>query len=117
MPEQNKIQAMIPRGADMIFNTAGTAAGIHAALDKVKLLNRHLEAQRLRVEPRRMRAEPGLQPPALPRARRACASPQPSPASPTPPPECPTGDRQIEPDALGSARGAPACHHDRSMTR
>lgn len=32
MPESNRIQAMIPRGAKMIFNTAGTAAGIHAAL-------------------------------------------------------------------------------------
>jgi nicotinamide-nucleotide amidase len=32
MPETNRIQAMIPRGADMIFNTAGTAAGIKADL-------------------------------------------------------------------------------------
>ena len=30
MPEGNKIQAMIPRGASMIFNHAGTAAGIDA---------------------------------------------------------------------------------------
>src|SRR5512132_4155565 len=30
MPEGNKIQAMIPRGATMIFNHAGTAAGIDA---------------------------------------------------------------------------------------
>jgi nicotinamide-nucleotide amidase len=30
MPETNKIQAMIPRGATMIENTAGTAAGIYA---------------------------------------------------------------------------------------
>jgi nicotinamide-nucleotide amidase len=30
MPPANRIQAMIPRGAKMIFNTAGTAAGIHA---------------------------------------------------------------------------------------
>ena len=30
MPESNRIQAMIPRGAAMIFNTAGTAAGIDA---------------------------------------------------------------------------------------
>src|SRR5436190_1582088 len=29
MPEMNRIQAMIPRGAQMIENTAGTAAGIH----------------------------------------------------------------------------------------
>src|SRR5687767_12534199 len=28
MPPANRIQAMIPRGATMIFNTAGTAAGI-----------------------------------------------------------------------------------------
>ncbi len=32
MPEINKIQAMIPRGAEMIDNTAGTAAGIHAVI-------------------------------------------------------------------------------------
>jgi PncC family amidohydrolase len=32
MPEINKIQAMIPRGAEMIDNTAGTAAGIRATL-------------------------------------------------------------------------------------
>jgi nicotinamide-nucleotide amidase len=32
MPESNKIQAMIPRGATMIENTNGTAAGIHAFL-------------------------------------------------------------------------------------
>ena len=31
MPEGNKIQAMIPRGAAMIFNHAGTAAGIDAS--------------------------------------------------------------------------------------
>jgi nicotinamide-nucleotide amidase len=31
MPEGNRIQAMIPRGATMIFNHAGTAAGIDAA--------------------------------------------------------------------------------------
>lgn len=34
MPASNRIQAMIPRGAQMIFNTAGTAAGIHAGLPK-----------------------------------------------------------------------------------
>jgi nicotinamide-nucleotide amidase len=33
MPEINKIQAMIPRGATMIENTAGTAAGIDAPID------------------------------------------------------------------------------------
>jgi nicotinamide-nucleotide amidase len=32
MPERNRIQAMIPRGAQMIFNTAGTAAGIRASI-------------------------------------------------------------------------------------
>jgi nicotinamide-nucleotide amidase len=32
MPEQNKIQAMIPRGAKLIWNTAGTAAGIEAQI-------------------------------------------------------------------------------------
>lgn len=32
MPEINKIQAMIPRGAQMIENTAGTAAGIRSVL-------------------------------------------------------------------------------------
>jgi nicotinamide-nucleotide amidase len=32
MPPINRIQAMIPRGARMIFNTAGTAAGIDADL-------------------------------------------------------------------------------------
>lgn len=31
MPEMNRIQAMIPRGATMIFNHAGTAAGIDAS--------------------------------------------------------------------------------------
>jgi nicotinamide-nucleotide amidase len=37
MPEANRIQAMIPRTAKMIFNTAGTAAGIEAALDPKKI--------------------------------------------------------------------------------
>lgn len=32
MPEMNRIQAMIPRGATMLFNHAGTAAGIEAEL-------------------------------------------------------------------------------------
>ena len=32
MPPANRIQAMIPRTATMIFNTAGTAAGIEASL-------------------------------------------------------------------------------------
>jgi nicotinamide-nucleotide amidase len=34
MPPINRIQAMIPRGAEMIFNTAGTAAGIAAKLPR-----------------------------------------------------------------------------------
>ncbi|MDB5172447.1 MAG: CinA-like protein [Phycisphaerales bacterium] len=33
MPAINRIQAMIPRGAKMLFNTAGTAAGIHAVVE------------------------------------------------------------------------------------
>src|SRR4051812_24676508 len=32
MPEMNKIQAMIPRGAKIILNSCGTAAGIEAEL-------------------------------------------------------------------------------------
>jgi len=32
MPDMNTIQAMIPRGAQMLWNTCGTAAGIHATL-------------------------------------------------------------------------------------
>ncbi len=35
MPPANRIQAMIPRGAKMIFNHAGTAAGIEANLPRV----------------------------------------------------------------------------------
>lgn len=34
MPELNRIQAMIPRGARMIDNCCGTAAGIHAMLPR-----------------------------------------------------------------------------------
>jgi len=34
MPEQNKVQAMMPVGAAAIFNTCGTAAGIRAKLGK-----------------------------------------------------------------------------------
>jgi nicotinamide-nucleotide amidase len=36
MPDSNKIQAMIPRGAAMLWNTCGTAAGLHAVLSKEK---------------------------------------------------------------------------------
>lgn len=32
MPERNVVQAMIPRGATMIWNTAGTAAGVRATI-------------------------------------------------------------------------------------
>lgn len=38
MSALNRIQAMIPRGATMIFNTAGTAAGIDATLRPDKLI-------------------------------------------------------------------------------
>src|SRR5690606_26626367 len=34
MPDRNRIQAMIPRGATMIYNHNGTAAGIRAALPR-----------------------------------------------------------------------------------
>jgi nicotinamide-nucleotide amidase len=37
MPPINRIQAMIPRGARMIFNTAGTAAGIDADLGAARI--------------------------------------------------------------------------------
>ena len=37
MPDANRIQAMIPRTATMIFNTAGTAAGINAMLGKCRV--------------------------------------------------------------------------------
>jgi nicotinamide-nucleotide amidase len=36
MPPTNRIQAMIPRGAKMIFNTAGTAAGIDATVRRTE---------------------------------------------------------------------------------
>ena len=36
MPPINRIQAMIPRGATMLFNHAGTAAGIHARISNLK---------------------------------------------------------------------------------
>jgi nicotinamide-nucleotide amidase len=37
MPEINKIQAMIPRGASMIDNTAGTAAGVQATIGRTEV--------------------------------------------------------------------------------
>ncbi len=49
MPETNKIQAMIPRGATMIENTAGTAAGIRATVDLEKPLNDALVPLSLRI--------------------------------------------------------------------
>ena len=39
MPPINRIQAMIPRGADIILNTCGTAAGIRAILPRPKSAN------------------------------------------------------------------------------
>jgi nicotinamide-nucleotide amidase len=39
MPEANKIQAMIPRGATLIWNTCGTAAGIDAIYETGDLKN------------------------------------------------------------------------------
>ncbi len=39
MPETNKIQAMIPRGATMLDNPAGTAAGIRAAIGQCELFS------------------------------------------------------------------------------
>src|SRR5262249_19570687 len=38
MPEMNKIQAMIPRGATMIENTAGTAAGMDVVVEPNSLV-------------------------------------------------------------------------------
>ncbi len=37
MPAANRIQAMIPRGAEMIFNHAGTAAGIAARVSSTQM--------------------------------------------------------------------------------
>jgi len=37
MPAANRIQAMIPRGARMVFNTAGTAAGIESTIGKCRV--------------------------------------------------------------------------------
>ncbi len=37
MPEINKIQAMIPKGAEMIDNAAGTAAGVRATIGKTEI--------------------------------------------------------------------------------
>ncbi len=37
MPDGNRIQAMIPRNAKMIFNTAGTAAGIEARVGNCRV--------------------------------------------------------------------------------
>ena len=37
MPQANRIQAMIPRGARMIFNIAGTAAGIETSLEACRV--------------------------------------------------------------------------------
>src|SRR5436190_2119176 len=37
MPERNKVQAMIPKGARMIENTNGTAPGLAATIDVVTI--------------------------------------------------------------------------------
>src|SRR5256885_4195902 len=39
MPQTNKIQAMIPRGATMIENTCGTAAGMRAVIGQSQRCN------------------------------------------------------------------------------
>ncbi|HEV7299307.1 MAG TPA: competence/damage-inducible protein A [Tepidisphaeraceae bacterium] len=39
MPEINKVQAMIPRGATMIYNHAGTAAGVRARLGTCEIFS------------------------------------------------------------------------------
>jgi len=43
MPESNRIQAMIPRGAEMIWNTCGTAAGIRAQIRTLDLNDPEVE--------------------------------------------------------------------------
>jgi len=52
MPALNRIQAMIPHGAEMIDNCCGTAAGIHAVLHRTTLLNRGIQAMSMHGEPR-----------------------------------------------------------------
>src|SRR4051794_40614873 len=53
MPETNKIQAMIPRGATMIENAAGTAAGIDAEVLSLALPKRSaLSQDRISAEER-----------------------------------------------------------------
>src|SRR5690606_16748330 len=37
MPDRNRVQALCPRGASMIENTAGTAPGIRAALGRATI--------------------------------------------------------------------------------
>ena len=39
MPERNNVQALIPVGATMIWNTAGTAAGVRATLGKCEVFS------------------------------------------------------------------------------
>jgi nicotinamide-nucleotide amidase len=39
MPERNNVQALIPRGAQMIWNTAGTAAGVRATVGTCELFS------------------------------------------------------------------------------
>ena len=49
MPPANRIQAMIPRGAQMIFNTAGTAAGIRANVRRMPLIHQANGAKGIRA--------------------------------------------------------------------
>ena len=39
MPDRNNVQAMIPHGAQMIWNHNGTAAGIRGGLSKSPVIN------------------------------------------------------------------------------
>jgi nicotinamide-nucleotide amidase len=53
MPETNKIQAMIPRGARTIENTCGTAAGLDAILDERVIANVAVDNLYFRAETNR----------------------------------------------------------------
>ena len=84
MPPINRIQAMIPRGAEMIFNTAGTAAGIAAVLprrDGEKEGRREGETESRREADESRRKESASA--SLPRL-----SVSPSSVSPSPHPSC-----------------------------
>lgn len=62
MPEINKIQAMIPHGATMIENTAGTAAGIHASLYVTARMNAAMQLYRRTMAEERKKATPTVEP-------------------------------------------------------